>query len=120
VGCHYTTRLPRYGRDIVYDRQSTEALIPAVGVNQDGMDPVLIPPWRVPPPVDVKSSPPTSISKLRMYRPNSRLPRYGRDIVYDRQSTEALIPAVGVNQDGMGEGVWNSRDRSDWRWRDLV
>lgn len=36
-GCHYTTRLPRYGRDIVYDRQSTEALVPAVGVNQDGM-----------------------------------------------------------------------------------
>ncbi|KAK9857842.1 Uncharacterized protein MYU51_020147 [Penicillium brevicompactum] len=28
---------------------------------------------------------------------------YGRDIVYDRQSTEALVPAVGVNQDGMGE-----------------
>lgn len=36
-GCHYTTRLPRYGRDLVYDRQSTEALIPAVGVNHDGM-----------------------------------------------------------------------------------
>nr|KMM65288.1 nucleolar protein 10 [Coccidioides posadasii RMSCC 3488] len=36
-GCHYTTRLPRYGRDLVYDRQSAEALVPAVGVNQDGM-----------------------------------------------------------------------------------
>ncbi|KLJ09939.1 hypothetical protein EMPG_14635 [Blastomyces silverae] len=36
-GCHYTTRLPRYGRDLVYDRQSAEALIPSVGVNQDGM-----------------------------------------------------------------------------------
>jgi ribosome biogenesis protein ENP2 len=35
-GCHYTMRLPRYGRDLVYDRQSTEALVPAVGVNQDG------------------------------------------------------------------------------------
>lgn len=35
-GCHYTMRLPRYGRDLVYDRQTTEALIPAVGVNQDG------------------------------------------------------------------------------------
>lgn len=32
-----------------------------------------------------------------------RLPRYGRDLVYDRQSAEALVPAVGVNQDGMGE-----------------
>ncbi|KZZ87336.1 WD40/YVTN repeat-like-containing domain protein [Ascosphaera apis ARSEF 7405] len=36
-GCHYTTRLPRYGRDLVYDRRSAEALVPAVGVNQDGM-----------------------------------------------------------------------------------
>lgn len=36
-GCHYTMRLPRYGRDLVYDRQSTEALVPAVGVNQDGL-----------------------------------------------------------------------------------
>ncbi|EGC49425.1 WD40 repeat-containing protein [Histoplasma capsulatum var. duboisii H88] len=36
-GCHYTTRLPRYGRDLIYDRQSAEALIPSVGVNQDGM-----------------------------------------------------------------------------------
>ncbi|KAK2744264.1 hypothetical protein FQN57_004349 [Myotisia sp. PD_48] len=37
LGCHYTTRLPRYGRDLVYDRQSTEALVPAVGVNENGM-----------------------------------------------------------------------------------
>jgi ribosome biogenesis protein ENP2 len=36
-GCHHTTRLPRYGRDLVYDRQSTEALVPAAGVNQDGL-----------------------------------------------------------------------------------
>jgi ribosome biogenesis protein ENP2 len=35
-GCHYETRLPRYGRDLVYDKQSAEALIPAVGVNADG------------------------------------------------------------------------------------
>ena len=32
-----------------------------------------------------------------------RLPRYGRDLVYDRHSTEVLVPAVGVNQDGLGE-----------------
>lgn len=36
-GLHYTTRIPRYGRDLKYDRRSTEALIPAVGVNEDGM-----------------------------------------------------------------------------------
>ncbi|KAE9380204.1 WD40 repeat-like protein [Stipitochalara longipes BDJ] len=35
-GCHYQTRLPRYGRDLKYDRHSAEALIPAVGVNGDG------------------------------------------------------------------------------------
>lgn len=35
-GCHYQTRLPRYGRDLIYDRHSAEALIPAVGVNADG------------------------------------------------------------------------------------
>src|SRR3954465_13515778 len=35
-GCHYQTRLPRYGRDLIYDRHSAEALIPAVGVNGDG------------------------------------------------------------------------------------
>ena len=36
LGCHYTTRLPRYGRDLKYDRRCTEALIPAVGVNDTG------------------------------------------------------------------------------------
>ncbi|PBP25660.1 WD repeat protein [Diplocarpon rosae] len=35
-GCHYQTRLPRYGRDLQYDRLSTEALVPAVGVNAEG------------------------------------------------------------------------------------
>ncbi|KAI0014782.1 WD repeat protein [Xylariomycetidae sp. FL0641] len=35
-GCHHFLRLPRYGRDLVYDRQSTEALIPAVGLDADG------------------------------------------------------------------------------------
>jgi ribosome biogenesis protein ENP2 len=35
-GCHYETRLPRYGRDLQYDKRSTEALIPAVGVNAMG------------------------------------------------------------------------------------
>ena len=36
-GCHYTTRLPRYGRDLKYDNRSAEALLPAVGVNENGM-----------------------------------------------------------------------------------
>lgn len=35
-GCHYETRLPRYGRDLVYDKHSAEALVPSVGVTADG------------------------------------------------------------------------------------
>lgn len=35
-GCHYETRIPRYGRDLIYDRHSAEALIPAVGLDADG------------------------------------------------------------------------------------
>ncbi|KAF2657780.1 hypothetical protein K491DRAFT_776986 [Lophiostoma macrostomum CBS 122681] len=35
-GLHYSTRIPRYGRGLVYDRHSAEALVPTVGVNGDG------------------------------------------------------------------------------------
>ncbi|KAI9714129.1 MAG: hypothetical protein M1812_006457 [Candelaria pacifica] len=35
-GCHYTTRTPRYGRDLRYDKRAAEALIPSVGINADG------------------------------------------------------------------------------------
>jgi ribosome biogenesis protein ENP2 len=35
-GCHESLRIPRYGRDLVYDRSHTELLIPAVGVNSNG------------------------------------------------------------------------------------
>lgn len=33
---HYTTRIPRYGRDLKYNRRTAEALVPAVGVNAQG------------------------------------------------------------------------------------
>lgn len=36
MGCHYEVRIPRYGRDLLYDRHSAEALIPAVGLDADG------------------------------------------------------------------------------------
>ncbi|KAI1490760.1 WD repeat protein [Biscogniauxia mediterranea] len=36
AGCHHELRLPRYGRDLVYDRNSTEALVPSVGLGPDG------------------------------------------------------------------------------------
>lgn len=35
-GCHYTTRLPRYGRALQFDSRSAEALVPSVGVNENG------------------------------------------------------------------------------------
>ncbi|KAK3061035.1 Small ribosomal subunit biogenesis, partial [Teratosphaeriaceae sp. CCFEE 6253] len=35
-GLHYRTRLPRYGRDLKYNKRTAEALVPAVGVNADG------------------------------------------------------------------------------------
>lgn len=35
-GCHYTTRLPRYGRGLLYDSRCAEALVPSVGVNENG------------------------------------------------------------------------------------
>ena len=36
-GCHYRLRIPRYGRDLVYNRNGAELLVPAVGVNANGM-----------------------------------------------------------------------------------
>ncbi|KAG8423805.1 Small ribosomal subunit biogenesis [Metarhizium acridum] len=36
MGCHYEVRLPRYGRDVLYDRYATEALVPAVGLDSEG------------------------------------------------------------------------------------
>ncbi|KAL0469928.1 WD40-repeat-containing domain protein [Neurospora intermedia] len=36
MGCHYEVRLPRFGRDLAYLRQSTEVLIPSVGLSADG------------------------------------------------------------------------------------
>ncbi|KAL2197776.1 WD40-repeat-containing domain protein [Corynascus similis CBS 632.67] len=36
MGCHYEVRLPRFGRDLAYLRQSTEVLVPSVGLSADG------------------------------------------------------------------------------------
>lgn len=36
-GCHYKMRIPRYGRDLIYDRSNTDLYVPAVGVNGNGM-----------------------------------------------------------------------------------
>lgn len=36
-GCYYSLRIPRYGRDLVYSKASAELLVPAVGVNSNGL-----------------------------------------------------------------------------------
>ncbi|KAF2117158.1 WD40-repeat-containing domain protein [Lophiotrema nucula] len=33
---HYSTRIPRYGRDLLFERRSAEVLVPSVGLNADG------------------------------------------------------------------------------------
>ena len=35
-GRHYSLRIPRYGRDLAYNRSTAELLVPAVGVNSNG------------------------------------------------------------------------------------
>jgi ribosome biogenesis protein ENP2 len=35
AGMHHAVRIPRYGRDVLFDRHSAEALVPAVGVDAD-------------------------------------------------------------------------------------
>lgn len=36
-GLHHSIRIPRFGRDLFYDKHSAEALIPSVGVNAEGL-----------------------------------------------------------------------------------
>ncbi|PVI02870.1 WD40 repeat-like protein [Periconia macrospinosa] len=36
-GLHHSIRIPRFGRDLLYDKHSAEALIPSVGVNAEGL-----------------------------------------------------------------------------------
>ena len=81
-GCHYTTRLPRYGRDLVYDRQSTEVLVPAVGVNQDGMGEV--------------------------YRLNLELGRYMRSFEVDVGGDDFTSTGGGTLQGGINTGSVNT------------
>ncbi|KAL2003665.1 hypothetical protein VTN02DRAFT_2815 [Thermoascus thermophilus] len=81
-GCHYTMRLPRYGRDLVYDRQSAEALVPAVGVNQDGMGEV--------------------------FRLNLELGRYMRSYEVDVGGDDFTSAGGGALQGGINTGAVNT------------
>ncbi|PWY70979.1 WD repeat protein [Aspergillus heteromorphus CBS 117.55] len=81
-GCHYTTRLPRYGRDLIYDRQSTEALVPAVGVNSDGMGEV--------------------------FRLNLEMGRYMRSFEVDVGGDDFTSAGAGTLQGGINTGAVNT------------
>ncbi|KAF7116490.1 hypothetical protein CNMCM5793_004778 [Aspergillus hiratsukae] len=81
-GCHYRTRLPRYGRDLVYDRQSTEVLVPAVGVNQDGMGEV--------------------------FRLNLEMGRYMRSFEVDVGGDDFTSTGGGTLQGGINTGAVNT------------
>lgn len=81
-GCHYTTRLPRYGRDLVFDRNSTEALIPSVGVNQDGLGEV--------------------------FRLNLEMGRYMRSFEVDVGGDDFTSAGGGTLQGGINTGAVNT------------
>ncbi|KAL5343639.1 WD40-repeat-containing domain protein [Aspergillus crustosus] len=81
-GCHYKTRLPRYGRDLVYDRFSTETLIPAVGVNSDAMGEV--------------------------FRLNLELGRYMRSFEVDVGGDDFTSTGGGTLQGGINTGAVNT------------
>lgn len=81
-GCHYTTRLPRYGRDLKYDRRSAEALIPAVGVNEN--------------------------SRGEVFRLNLEVGRYMRGYEIDIGGDDPALPENGVLQDVSAAGSVNT------------
>lgn len=81
-GCHYTTRLPRYGRDLKYDRRSAEILVPAVGVNENGSGEV--------------------------YRLNLELGRYMRAYEIDVGGDDFSSAGGGAFQGGISTGAVNT------------
>ncbi|OJJ64502.1 hypothetical protein ASPSYDRAFT_53994 [Aspergillus sydowii CBS 593.65] len=81
-GCHYKTRLPRYGRDLIYDRVSTEALVPAAGVNGDGLGEV--------------------------FRLNLELGRYMRSFEVDVGGDDFTSAGGGALQGGINTGAVNT------------
>jgi ribosome biogenesis protein ENP2 len=82
MGRHYETRLPRYGRDVIYDRHSAEALIPAVGVNGDGSGEV--------------------------YRLNLEIGRFMKPYQVDVGGDDLVTPGGGALQGGINTGSVNT------------
>lgn len=81
-GCHYTTRIPRYGRDLLYDKRSAEALIPSVGVDHEGFGEV--------------------------YRLNLEVGRFMRSYSVDVGGDDFNSTGGGALQGGIGTGSVNA------------
>ena len=82
LGCHYTTRLPRYGRDLKYDKRSAEALVPAVGVNQN--------------------------ANGEVFRLNLEAGRYMRGYEIDVGGDDSPLSGSGALQGGISTGAVNT------------
>lgn len=79
---HHATRIPRYGRDLVYDKRSAECLVPSVGVNADGMG--------------------------EAFRLNLEVGRFMRSYEVDVGGDDLLTAAPGSLQGGVGAGAVNT------------
>ena len=82
LGCHYTIRLPRYGRDLKYDKRSAEALVPAVGTNESG--------------------------KGEVFRLNLEAGRYMKGYEVDVDANEFTSSGNGTLQGGIAAGSVNT------------
>jgi ribosome biogenesis protein ENP2 len=80
-GLHHKLRIPRYGRDLVYNRREAEALIPAAGVNSDGQGEV--------------------------YRLNLELGRFMKPYEIDVGGDDLLSAGAGSLQGGINTGSVN-------------
>jgi ribosome biogenesis protein ENP2 len=81
-GLHYRTRIPRFGRDLVYDKHSAEALIPSVGVNGEG--------------------------KGEVYRLNLEVGRFMKSYEVDVGGDDVATAGAGSLQGGINAGSVNT------------
>jgi len=81
-GCHYSLRIPRYGRDLVYDRSNTDLYVPSVGVNANGMGEV--------------------------FRINLELGRFMNEFEIDVGGDDMTSSGGGALQGGIGVGAVNT------------
>ncbi|KAL8786123.1 MAG: hypothetical protein Q9213_002989 [Squamulea squamosa] len=81
-GLFHTTRLPRYGRDLKYNRRAAEVLVPAVGVNDVGNGEV--------------------------YRLNLELGRYMKSYEVDVGGDDLASAGGGALQGGISTGAVNT------------